>query len=97
MLGANQKVETVSLVILAVVVLSMLPKSAPVRYLRVDGLGVFVYGVVVAVVDAHTVLLIVWFDLKIQQLVVIPYVGSSNIELSSHYVLFGPEWLQFDF
>lgn len=97
MRGESQMVETLSLVIHAAVVLSMLPKNALVQYLRVGVLGVFVSRVAVAVVDAHTVLLIELFDLKIQQLVATPYVGSLNIEPSLRYALFVPEWLQFYF
>lgn len=89
----NQVIE----IILAAVILSMLIANAQVLYVRVDGLEVFVYVADVAAVDARTVQLTALIAREIQRLVVIPFVGSSYIEPSLRYALFGPELLQFDF
>ena len=64
---------------------------------RVDGSEFFVRVVAEFVMGEHKGMPIDWIVLKIQLLVAIPYVGSSNTVLSSRYELFVPESLRFYF
>lgn len=64
---------------------------------RVDGSEFFARVVAVFVMGEHKGMPIDWIVLKIQLLVAIPCVGSSNTVLSLRYELFAPESLRFYF